>query len=207
MKPWLDRLKDLPWREHAWPIVFWLWVVSVSFWIEGAPVNDPKARPTGQAYSDIAFDRLRFEQLDAENRRMAVDAPRAEFNRESREFQLTQPELSWDDPIGNRSFSASGELGRFLAATDPLTQLPSAIRQMEITGNARAVSGDTTVETETVTFDNEYLLFEISGAYRLQKGAMKSASNNPESGIFFDPITSKLNSDRDELLQTREAQS
>ncbi|MBI1389283.1 MAG: hypothetical protein GC154_12630 [bacterium] len=192
-------------KEFIWPVIFWSWALIASLGIEWSAVNDPSARPsTPDAYSDISFRGLTFEQLDETNRRVTLHSIDATFDNENKEFVLNEPELTWRDPARTQVFSATGGLGRFHVATD-ISNLPSEFQQIEFLLGAAAHSGDTTVDAERLVFDNTTLLFEIPGIYTMKKqGAFRSRAGNPDSSIYFDPLLMRMGSNRDELIANRQ---
>ncbi|MDP8242520.1 MAG: hypothetical protein P9L94_00455 [Candidatus Hinthialibacter antarcticus] len=196
------QFKEFTGRGYLWPVLFWGWVVAMSFYIERAPVHDPRALPSSLAYSGISFEGLRFEQLGEDGGRIIVNAPSAYFNQTEKKFLLDSPELAWDNPAAEESFKATGATGQFQVETN-VSALPSEFNRMQLNGGASAQSGQTAVDADRLVFDNELLLFEVLGSYELRIRASKSKRIDPQGALYFDPIQEKINQNKETLLSAR----
>lgn len=199
----LQRLLALGfWQENGWAIFFWGWTLAVTLWLAGIPASQPDQNPAGQSAMAIDFAGVFFEQLDEQNARLTLRSPQASFDPESNRFLIQEPVITWQREGEEAIFSATSEFGSFEAATIE-SNLPSDFSQLELSGGARARSGDTSVDAPTLIFNNASKLFYIPpGPYEMRRGAMRVAS--PESeGLYYDPILNKMNSSRDELLEQR----
>lgn len=150
---------------------------------------------------------MRFEQLDEANTRITLQAPSAWMDYEASQLVLTQPQLSWQRAADDVVFHASGEMGAFDVQTDE-SDLPSEFHTLEISGAAQATSGNFSVEAERLVFDNPLKIFYIPPgiAYEMRRGEYQSRGSR-STGMYFDPIMQRMNSNLEVLLENRDAAS
>ncbi len=170
-----------------WPLIFWIWVAWVSLWIEHSPVHELVPAGSSQKFSDFRFEDMRFEQRFADNSFIIVHAPQAEFNSETKTFDLVHPQLYWNTKENDNVFSATGTVGKVSSHVAD-TSLPSEFRLLELSQGAHFEGQGTIVDSSRMLFDNEKRLFYFPESFTLQT---ESGLTSKSKERYYNPMTKK----------------
>lgn len=186
LRKWIGDTYSL-WRSvPLWTVVFWAWVVWVSFWIDQAPAEQIDELKTGQQLLDIQFKGMRFEQKYTNGMQLVVESPSAWIDEETQTLFLEKPvltQMNEEDDV----YQASGDYGEVQLQLNR-SSLPSSFDQLTITGNAYASSGATAVKTDKMIFDCETQLFFCPDRFEFDRGGLKINSENK----MYDPREKRM---------------
>ena len=184
------RRASLPWNRWKgalWPVLFWGWVIWVSWWIDGAPAHILSEQVASQKYSNIRFKEMRFEQKYVEETSLLVESPEAWFESDTGRLVLDQPMLRWQGGKDHRSFIAQAQHGE-IQSTLTDSALPSEFRVLELFGQAQAKGQSTSVESEKMLFDCQTRLFTCPGQFTFHQAGLPMKG----SGMFYDPLKDRI---------------
>lgn len=181
--------KKLAWGQHKnrfFSVLFWIWVVIATFWIETASVQSIASISVEQKYSQLLFKNIVFRQTNSDNSQISLASPQAAFHSESGEMHVDHPSLSWVDTVSGRVMSATSEKGIFHAEMTE-SALPSTFRYLILSGSATVQGANSRVDSNVMLFDNEKRLFLFPGSFRFHQNKMSLSKEK----MLYDPIKDK----------------
>lgn len=191
---WALRANALWKQTPVWAIVFWVWIVWVSLWLDNAPAEQMNEIKSSQKLMNIEFTGMRFEQKYADGMQIVVESPRARIDEASKVLLIEKPVLTHIRGE-DTTYLAQGEQGVIqLELTS--SALPSSFKRLIINGNAMAKSGATSVTANTLIFDCSSQKFYSTGRYESEQSGMIMRGENME----YDPVGNRIrNIQQDEM--------
>lgn len=175
----------IPWL----PVLFWSWVVLVSFWIENTSVSNPSHSDV-EPQTILQFEHFRFEQREMNGPQIILHAPSALYSSENQEIFMNGPTLQWT--YEEQVYSATGTRGTFFTR-DTLTAFPSDFEMLELSEGAQAQGQGWFVDSQRMFFNNKQRIFVLPEPFEIQR-----ISNNKESraqmkgGYYYNPANDDL---------------
>ncbi|MGI6454928.1 MAG: hypothetical protein ACOX5R_04825 [bacterium] len=203
----LELLKQ--YKNVIWPIVFWSWVILVSFWLDAVSVEEIIPNPQ-QQFSNLEFEGMRFEQLEQNELDIIVSAPYSELLEDTSQLMMEQPYITWRSPGKDVITSATAIVFSATAATGIVeidlneSNLPSEFNNLKMTGGVHAWNETTTIDTETMIFNNEHKYLHVPGPYLLKTPKYVQDAKNAKD-MAYDLVNNRMMS-LDALLKSRQNQ-
>lgn len=191
---WVIRVKSLWAQTPVWAVIFWVWIVWVSMWLDNAPAEQLKENKSNQKLMNIEFSGMRFEQKYADGMQIVVESPKARIDEVNKMLIIENPVLSHvrgDDT----TYTARGEEG-IIQLELSSSALPSSFRRLTIKGNAMAKSGSTSVTSDTLIFDCESQKFYSPNRYESEQSGMLMRGENME----YDPVSNRIRNMKQEEM-------
>ncbi len=184
------------------PILFWVWVLCITFWIESTTVHTV-SESSQQSFSQIDFSNIHYMQGDQKETQVTMSAPKAEYSSENSEFIVDYPCLTWRKASDSSIISASAIKGNFYAE-DSTSDLPSAFQFIILSGSAAFSRDKIRIDSETMIFDNDKRFFLFPGQFTFFKD---KSTPMQSSKMYYDPVENaciQINDLYDDNLKIKE---
>lgn len=144
MSPRLKYFLPPSLKKKIWPILFWSWMIWVSFWIDRTRFAEPVSTFASQSYSNFSFSTMSFEQRYTDGTYIHVTAQDAKYDDTTNTLDLTFPQLTYKNEKQQKTkIEAKGDKGVIqTAGTEQSSGLPSELVEMVLIGNVYAEGKD-----------------------------------------------------------------